>query len=433
MTTAHSVDYRNNFFEITNLTRVHGEPSFESLRTLQRELLINAQCVHSDLGGGAHGHLGLVLSPQEYALHSNAAYRRPQHPGPLVIAPGTTLHMANTFRDQHRERIRVFREVQGVEQALRQQLVTAKEPQYLEAFRDTATGRISLPVYDLLRQLYQLYGRVTPQKLQDQEDKIRQMTYDPTNPIDGIFTAIDDLVHYADAANSPYTQPQIVNMGYIILNRTGIFRRWILDWNTKPSIQQTWTNFKIHFRTAHQQLRETTTLQQHQTPFHANAVHDFLHELKTELRNEMLTTQYVSDTPPAASSVSTMSSDASQTISALQSELSSLKEMMQHLTQAPPPPPAPPQQPPWLYPPHQYSPYPPMYAQQMTPPPQPPSQRSNKRTYYCWTHGLCFHSSNRCKKRAPGHQPTATLNNQMGGSVKNIKLPAQVPQSQSSN
>ena len=120
MSMASSIDYRNNFFEITTLTRIHGEPSFESIRTLQREVFINAQCVHSDLGGEAHGHLGLVLSPREYALHSNAAYRRPAHPGSLVIAPGTTLHMTNTLRDQHRKRLRVFREVQGVEQALRQ-------------------------------------------------------------------------------------------------------------------------------------------------------------------------------------------------------------------------------------------------------------------------------------------------------------------------
>lgn len=42
------------------------------------------------------------------------------------------------------------------------------------------------------------------------------MTFDPVNPIDGIFTAIDDLVSYADAANSPYYQAQVINMAYII-------------------------------------------------------------------------------------------------------------------------------------------------------------------------------------------------------------------------
>ena len=145
-----SIDFRNSAFEIANLTRIHGEPNFESIRTLQREVIINAQCVHSDLGGGAHGHLGLVLSPEEYALHSDAAYRRPTHPGIIVIPPGTTNHLTNIYREQHRERLRVFHEVQAVEQALRQQIVTAIEPQYPEAFRNAATGRITDNVHQLI-------------------------------------------------------------------------------------------------------------------------------------------------------------------------------------------------------------------------------------------------------------------------------------------
>ncbi len=80
-----TVDYQNTFFKHANLTKIHGEPTFESIRILQREIIVNALSVHSDLGGGAHGHIGLVLSPQEYALHSDAAYECPQHPRQLVI------------------------------------------------------------------------------------------------------------------------------------------------------------------------------------------------------------------------------------------------------------------------------------------------------------------------------------------------------------
>ena len=45
-----------------------------------------------------------------------------------------TQHMTNTIIEQYKERLRVFRESQAVEQALRQQIVLAIEPQYLEAF-----------------------------------------------------------------------------------------------------------------------------------------------------------------------------------------------------------------------------------------------------------------------------------------------------------
>jgi len=45
------------------------------------------------------------------------------------------------------------------------------------------------------------------------------------------------------------------------------------------------------------------------------------------------------------------------------------------------------------------------------------------RTYtkYCWTHGGCNHSSSECRKKATGHQDTASWTNRMGGSDRNVK------------
>ena len=93
--------------------------------------------------GGAHGHLGLTLSPRRYALIINAPYNRPTHPEQLIIPAGTTQHMARTIQDQHTERLRLFREVTGVENALKQQIVAAVEPQYLEAIRNQVTGKLA--------------------------------------------------------------------------------------------------------------------------------------------------------------------------------------------------------------------------------------------------------------------------------------------------
>ena len=45
-----------------SLTQIHGELTYEGVHKLRKELMVNVQTVHSDLGGGAHGHLGLVLS-----------------------------------------------------------------------------------------------------------------------------------------------------------------------------------------------------------------------------------------------------------------------------------------------------------------------------------------------------------------------------------
>ena len=48
------------------------------------------------------------------------------------------------------------------------------------------------------------------------------------------------------------------------------------------------------------------------------------------------------------------------------------------------------------------------------------SRRNPNLTKYCWTHGLCSHSSNECRTKADGHKNNATLQNRLGGSNKNI-------------
>ena len=82
------VDYLKTHFEYTELTKVHKCPSYDTLKKIKDELKTNASRVTSDLGGGGHGHLGLVLTSTEYALVAPIPYARPDHPGPLVLPEG---------------------------------------------------------------------------------------------------------------------------------------------------------------------------------------------------------------------------------------------------------------------------------------------------------------------------------------------------------
>ena len=84
-----AVDYISTYFEHPTLDTIHGEPNYTMLRKLKNQLMRNASSVPSDLGGGANGHLALLLSPQEYSSVNRIAYVRPVHPGILVIPAGT--------------------------------------------------------------------------------------------------------------------------------------------------------------------------------------------------------------------------------------------------------------------------------------------------------------------------------------------------------
>ena len=85
-----SVNYKDTVFERANLTPIRGKPTFEMLHKIQNKTKANAKAVYSNLGGGAHGHLGLVLADAQYALISNTPFVYPTCP--LIIPDGTTAH-----------------------------------------------------------------------------------------------------------------------------------------------------------------------------------------------------------------------------------------------------------------------------------------------------------------------------------------------------
>ena len=75
--------------------------------------------MHSNLGGEANGHLGIVIMPHKYeVIAPGTPYNLPAFPGTLVIPPNTTTIQAQMLRDQHNENVRVFHETEAIIQTL---------------------------------------------------------------------------------------------------------------------------------------------------------------------------------------------------------------------------------------------------------------------------------------------------------------------------
>ena len=122
-----------------------------------------------------------------------------------------------------------FSRIPGVEAALKQQLIEAVDPMYLEAVRDSNTNAIGLPTYDIIRYLYDTYGDISPETLEEERQKINLLTFDPSLPVDIIFTKITKFTDLAEAARSPLTQKQSVDFAYNAFRRSGIFIKFLMD------------------------------------------------------------------------------------------------------------------------------------------------------------------------------------------------------------
>ena len=143
-------DYKNNFFQHPELILIHGEPTTAALIILRNEVKANTMTVFTTLGGGARGHLGLVVDAPTYTtIPDTQPYIRPVHPGPLVLAQNVTQYQIVLTRDQHQENMRLFREANAVERALIQQIVAAIDAKFVRAIRDNHTGMLIGTIPDI--------------------------------------------------------------------------------------------------------------------------------------------------------------------------------------------------------------------------------------------------------------------------------------------
>ena len=409
MVVINSVNYRETCFPKPDLTRTPGRPTYESLHNMQLELKANAISVHSNLGGGNHGHLGLLMTDPQYALVSNTAYVRPVHPGVLVLPNGATRVQSDAFQRTHDETLRVFHEVRGVEQALVQQIVTAVDETYVIAMKNRETGQFVGNVLQIFQYLQNTYGTISSSQLSKFEKDVTDLYYDPVTPVDNIFNKVEDLLEYGDLANCPYSQPQAIAKAYNLLNATGKFREAVKSWNRLPAIQKTWINFKQHFRDAHLELTETNELTLEEAGYgQANLVEDIVSRLSAEFLHQanMMNEEHQPPTeaPPAAVPPPNTANHTT-TDTFLQQLITQNQEMMRVIASNnanTPNPRGTPRIPRVSTGPRTGQPFSPIPA------------RFDK---YCWTHGRCNHKGSTCNSKAPGHKDDATMTNKMEGSA----------------
>ena len=99
-------DVKTQYFQHKTLSRVHGQPIYATLQILFGELKANASSVPTTLGGGAHGHLSLLLTDATYTTLSAVPFISPPNPGPFtpLVPPGTAAQIeaaCSVWKEQH--------------------------------------------------------------------------------------------------------------------------------------------------------------------------------------------------------------------------------------------------------------------------------------------------------------------------------------------
>jgi hypothetical protein len=86
----------------------------------------NAASLAAPLGGGMHGHIGLIMTAQLYATLTDIPYEAPGDPGALPIIPiGASAAARENTRVEHKEQLRIFDNHTNMDDALKSQIIDA--------------------------------------------------------------------------------------------------------------------------------------------------------------------------------------------------------------------------------------------------------------------------------------------------------------------
>ena len=423
----------NFVFEYSILTKALGPLDFRTLKTIKDELKTNAACIDSDLGGGAHGHLGLILDSVEYdKVATGTPYIRHTMPAAISFANNTPQHEVTRRRDDFKEEKRLFKEMIALEKSLLQQLSNALPTMYLKRFRSKDSNAIDKPISFIMSHLFLNYGSVTEEQLLDEEAKLRAKVFDLTEPLILMYNEVDDLVDLAIAAKIPYTEHQIVSLGLTLIKNTNDFETGITDWIKKTTTKD-WDAFKIHFEIEQENLRtirgptmrssvltRQANAMQAEREQYVNVISAAEHRIMTALDSHppALTSETESSSVTSVSPVlTTPAANITTTDTIMLEVLKLLKDIKEDKKQprnrtannsrkktydnkendAPP-----------------KSTYMALTRQQKR---KRADEEFEAHSIYCHTHGACTHTSKACKWPKSGHKKEATFKNMMGGST----------------
>jgi hypothetical protein len=249
-------------FPPSSLLKVTGEPTFEDLKFIWRLLNNNAMSVASYEGGGRHGHLGKIMTNEEYFTIAVDIFPVPNNPGPsaAVVAGMTAAVIAETTR-LHREATQVYRTYHNVNQAIKKLIIESFDYAYLNALSDQIVGYANCTSLQLLTHLLTYYDMIAPTELTQNYERLKT-PYDPNLPIETLFQEIQDARAFVVAGRQPYGAAMIINVAYTLVFSTGLFPGACRTWQSRVNDGKTWAQFKLDSATAHREFRLTNQIAQ---------------------------------------------------------------------------------------------------------------------------------------------------------------------------
>lgn len=373
---------------------ITGEPTYEDLTALRDRVYANAASVPSTLGGGAHGHLGMVMPNDVYAVVvPETAWVDPIVP-PDPVFDGTTAQIAEQNR-AYQNNLKAFNECTNLQKALVQYIAASIDDLFIKPYHRPYIQLLGRTTKETLTWLINRYGKISETQIQANEETLK-LPYNPNEePFQILVDRYERARDIAHDANDPISEKKMMNSAIVLLKQSGTVSRPIELWKELPAANRTtWAQFKTHFEhqiKEYQSDRSTAA----SAGFHqANAA--------TAAQLEESFAAFMTEQNTQAQALATMTTtqiellkllqETQSTLAALQSKVQGSNNNDQHSNRN-----------------------------------KENNSNNTRRPWvdngnYCWSHGHQVgsnHTSESCTNPSAGHKKSATRTDTMGGSDRN--------------
>eukprot|EP00957_Ditylum_brightwellii_P180111 13720194-Ditylum_brightwellii.AAC.1 len=194
-----------------------------------QQLYENAATISLSLGGGAHGHIGLVMEPTLYASLSATAYALPTAPTRATL-PDNALLQARYDKDNcYKKELDTYKNHIVMDDVLKKKIQEAVVNVYICQLQHKYSAYFGVTARDVLDHLMDRYGQIKPANLVANGDRYNQ-PMDIPQLIDAYFAHINDCIQYASDGKTPYTSKQILTTALHAMQKTGWFKDRIRVW-----------------------------------------------------------------------------------------------------------------------------------------------------------------------------------------------------------
>ena len=137
------------------VTKIHGQPTNHDLTILEKELITILANIPMTLGGGNHGHAGILMDPARYLLTAGVPFNNPANPGnyPANVPGNAATGVRARAEAEHKEEVKEYETFQGVVQATKDIILEAVDHEYLMEIEDEILGFLNQTPTDMLNHL----------------------------------------------------------------------------------------------------------------------------------------------------------------------------------------------------------------------------------------------------------------------------------------